>query len=87
MESPSAGERVGILLGQYHQRATDAFLRGYGDARGAPLQAREQHLAAAIALEQAAYDVVCQRTSPAKSLIVPLRGLISAIERLRRVEL
>jgi maltose alpha-D-glucosyltransferase/alpha-amylase len=87
MESPAAGERVGILLGQYHQRATDAFLRGYGDARGAPLQAREQHLAAAFALEQAAYDVVCQRTSPAKSLIVPLRGLISAIERLRRVEL
>jgi maltose alpha-D-glucosyltransferase/alpha-amylase len=87
MESPSAGERVGILLGQYHQRATDAFLRGYGDARGAPLQAREQHLAAAFALEQAAYDVVCQRTSPAKSLMIPLRGLISAIERLRRVEL
>ena len=86
-ESPAAGERAGILLQQYHRRATDAFLRGYGEARGAPLEPRELDLAAAFALEQAAYDVVCQRASPAKSLIIPVRGLIAAIERLRRPEL
>ena len=86
-ESPAAGERAGILLQQYHRRATDAFLRGYGEARGAPLEPRELDLAAAFALEQAAYDVVCQRASPAKSLIIPVRGLIAAIERLRRAEL
>ena len=87
MESPAAAERAGILLEQYHRRATDAFLRGYGEARGVPLEPREQNLAAAFALEQAAYDVVCQRASPAKSLILPVRGMISAIERLRRAEL
>jgi predicted trehalose synthase len=87
MESPAAAERAGILLEQYHRRATDAFLRGYGEVRGVPLEPREQNLAAAFALEQAAYDVVCQRASPAKSLILPVRGMISAIERLRRAEL
>jgi len=86
MESAASGQRAGILLQDYHRRATDAFLRGYGEARGAPLQPRELDLAAAFALEQAAYDVVCQRASPAKSLILPVRGLIAAIERLRRAE-
>ncbi len=85
-ESASGDERVRLLLAEFHRRATEVFLRGYGEGRGAPLQRREQDLAAAFAMEQAAYDLVTQRTSPAKSRTVPLRGLIAAFLRLRRFE-
>ena len=86
IEGPSGEGRVDSLLRQFHQRATDAFLRSYGEARGAPLDSREQNLAAAFAVEQAAYDVVCQRTSPAKSRIASAARIDSGIGRLRRAE-
>jgi maltose alpha-D-glucosyltransferase/alpha-amylase len=86
LEKGAGEERAQLLLHRFQRRATDAFLRGYGEGRGAPLERREQDLAAAFAVEQAAYDLIMQRTSPAKSQIVPLRGLIAAVERLRRSE-
>lgn len=52
--------------------------------RGVPLESREQDLAAAFAVEQAAYDLIMQRTI--LSQMVPLRGLIAVAERLRRSE-
>ncbi len=85
-EKGAGEERAQLLLHRFQRRATDAFLRGYGEGRGAPLERREQDLAAAFAVEQAAYDLIMQRASPAKSQIVPLRGLIAAAERLRRSE-
>jgi maltose alpha-D-glucosyltransferase/alpha-amylase len=86
VESPAGEQRSGLLQAQFHHRASEAFLRGYGDGRGASLDQRERDLAAAFALEQAAYDLISQRGSPAKSLAIPMRGLIAAIERLRRAE-
>ncbi len=83
METPAGDQRSGLLQQQFHRRATDAFLGGYGEGRGKPLEQRERDLAAAFALEQSAYDLLCQRASPAKSLAAPVRGLIAAIDRLR----
>lgn len=85
-ESPAGEEQAGSLLAQFHRRASDAFLKGYGEIRGAVLERRELSLAYAFAVEQAAYDLVTQRASPLKPQNLPLRGFLAAIERLRRME-
>lgn len=90
-EDPVGGgagvERAEKLLARFHKRATEAFLGGYGEGRGAALEQRELHLACAFAVEQASYDLVFQRISPMKPRSLPLRGLMAALERLRKVEL
>ncbi|MDE2473588.1 MAG: hypothetical protein KGO48_00910, partial [Alphaproteobacteria bacterium] len=85
-ESPAGEEQADSLLAQFHRRASDAFLKGYGEIRGAVLERRELNLAYAFAVEQAAYDLVTQRASPLKPQNLPLRGFLAAIERLRRME-
>ncbi len=78
-------ERAATLLQVFGEKARAAFLAGYGEGRGAALDAREERLLAIFALEKAAFEIVYEANNRPDWIDVPLGGFIKLANRLAKV--
>ncbi|MBV9990545.1 MAG: maltose alpha-D-glucosyltransferase [Alphaproteobacteria bacterium] len=69
-----SAERATTLLDEFGRTARAAFLEGYAQGRGRPLDAREERVLAVFALEKAAYEIVYEANNRPDWIDVPASG-------------
>ena len=69
-----SADRAKTLLDEFGRTARTAFLEGYAQGRGRPLDAREENILTVFALEKAAYEVVYEANNRPDWIDVPAAG-------------
>jgi maltose alpha-D-glucosyltransferase/alpha-amylase len=68
--------RASALLQEFGTTARAAFLHGYCEGRGSPLDAKEQRILDIFTLEKAAYEIVYEANNRPDWIDLPLSGFI-----------
>jgi maltose alpha-D-glucosyltransferase / alpha-amylase len=74
--SGPGAERASALLQEFGERARAAFVKGYEEGRGAPLDEREHRLLSIFALQKAAYEIVYEADNRPDWIEIPLGGFL-----------
>jgi maltose alpha-D-glucosyltransferase/alpha-amylase len=82
VSTSQSAERAHALLAEFGQMARAAFLEGYVQGRGRPLEEREERLLAVFALEKAAYEIAYEANNRPDWIDVPLAGFAALAKRL-----
>jgi maltose alpha-D-glucosyltransferase / alpha-amylase len=70
------------LIGTFRRRATQAFLKDYWPARGAPASAADRALLDLFLIEKAAYEIAYEASNRPNWIGVPLAGLSALAARI-----
>jgi maltose alpha-D-glucosyltransferase/alpha-amylase len=82
VSTSQSADRARRLLDAFGEMARAAFLDGYAQGRGRPLDAREEKLLGVFALEKAAYEIAYEANNRPDWISVPLAGFAKLAERL-----
>lgn len=80
-ESGGSNSRAAGLLAEFRQVAREGLVAGYEEGAGAALSPAQLRLLDLFILEKAAYEIAYEAANRPDWLDIPLRGLISTVER------